>query len=143
MNFNHSFWTQVGGALSRSMSDSGLPSKCHQIARSGPYALRPDFHKSSKRCKKLPFKQKHCWSTQVDADLETTNVRRFLSPIPLHSCHQRCDDAAVCQNAPLACQHLCPAKLQTSCNVCCFCQSLCLSTPSDYCRGYLGNHKDG
>ena len=39
--------------------------------------------------------------------------------------------AVYVQRIPQASKHLCPAKLQTKCNVCCVCQSICLFFPTD------------
>ena len=35
------------------------------------------------------------------------------------------------QKVPQASEHLCPAKLQTRCDMCCACQSICPFIPSD------------
>ena len=35
------------------------------------------------------------------------------------------------QKGPQACEHLCRAKLQTSCDIHCACQSVCQFIPSD------------
>ena len=35
------------------------------------------------------------------------------------------------QKVPQASEHLCPAKLQTRCDICCACQSVCLFIPTD------------
>ena len=35
------------------------------------------------------------------------------------------------QKVPQASEHLCPAKLQTKCDICYACQSLCPFTPTD------------
>ena len=36
------------------------------------------------------------------------------------------------RKVPQASEHLCPAKLQTRCNICCACQSICPFIPTDY-----------
>ena len=36
------------------------------------------------------------------------------------------------QKVPQASEHLCPAMLQTRCDICCACQSICLFFPTDY-----------
>ena len=36
------------------------------------------------------------------------------------------------QKVPQASEHLCPAKLQTRCDTCCACQSICLFIPTYY-----------
>ena len=35
------------------------------------------------------------------------------------------------QKVPQASEHLCPAKLQTRCHICCACQSICPFIPTD------------
>ena len=35
------------------------------------------------------------------------------------------------QKVPQASEHLCPAKLQTRCDICCACESVCPSIPTD------------
>ena len=35
------------------------------------------------------------------------------------------------EKVPQASEHLCPAKLQTRCDICCGCQSICTFIPTD------------
>ena len=37
------------------------------------------------------------------------------------------------EKVPQASEHLCPAKLQTRCDICCACQSICPFIPTDSC----------
>ena len=60
------------------------------------------------------------------------HVSCFLSPALFPSGDQCCDAVACpCSEVPQTPEHLCPAKLQTRCDICCACQSFCLFIATD------------
>ena len=84
---------------------------------------------------RLPSKQCQYLSgwTQIVFELGGWNVGRFLF---LHSSFLQAINAVMLcpahvQKVPQTSQHLCPAKLQTTCDICCACQSTCLFIPTD------------
>ena len=106
-------------------------SRWHRSARKGPYALRPVSQQSPQGCPR-----------------NSTNIclveHRSLSTLEggmsaasfLHSSFLQAVNAVmfwlVCvEKVPQASEHLCPAKLQTRCDICCACQSICVFIPTD------------
>ena len=114
----------------RSFSFS-FSSRWHRSARKGPYALHPVSQQSPRGCPQ-----------------NSTNIclveHRSLSTLEggmsaasfLHSSFLQAVNAVmfwlVCvEKVPQASEHLCPAKLQTRCDICCACQSICPFIPTD------------
>ena len=67
--------------------------------------------------------------------IRATPCLSAVSPMLLHSSFLQAINALMLwpvyvQKVPQASEHLCPAKLQSRCDVCCACQSICPFTPT-------------
>ena len=106
-------------------------SRWHRSARKGPYALRPVSQQSPQGC------------PRNSANICLVEHRSFsafkggMSAAPfLHSSFLQAVNAVMlwlvrAEKVPQASEHLCPAKLQTRCDICCACQSICPFIPTD------------
>ena len=105
-------------------------SRWHPNAWKGPYALRPVSQQVSPR---LSSKQCQCL-----AELRSfpTSEGGMSAASFLHSSRLQAISAVMLlpvhvQKVPQASEHLCPVKLQTRCDICCACQSICTFIPTD------------
>ena len=108
-----------------------VSSRWHRSARKGPYALRPVSQQSPQGCPRnsanICLVEHRSFST-LEGGMSATSFLHssFLQAIsalmlwPVHV-----------QKVPQASEHLCPAKLQTRCEICCACQFICLFIPTD------------
>ena len=106
-------------------------SRWHCSARKGPYVLCPVSQQSPQGC------------PQNSANICLVEHRSFLAfeggmsaASFLHSSFLRAVSAVMlwlvrAEKVPQASEHLCPAKLQTRCDICCACQSICPFIPTD------------
>ena len=106
-------------------------SRWHCSARKGQYALRPVSHQSPQGCLRnsanICLVEHRSFST-LEGGMSATSF--------LHSSFLQAINAVmlwlVCvEEVPQASEHLCPAKLQTRCNICRVCQSICPFIPTD------------
>ena len=107
-----------------------LSSKWHRSARKGPNALHPVSQESSQGCSRnsasVCLVEHRSFLTSEYRMSAASSLHSFLRAInavmlrPVHF-----------QKFPQASEHLCPAKLQTRCDICCACQSICLFIPTD------------
>ena len=100
-------------------------SRWHRSARKGPYALRPVSQQSPQGCPRN--------STNiclVDHRSLSTLEGGMSAASFLHSSFLQAVNAVMLwlvrvEKVPQASEHLCPAKLQTRCDICCAFQSIC------------------
>ena len=106
-------------------------SRWHRSARKGPYVLRPVSQQSPqgypRNSANICLVEHRSFSTLeggmsaasflLSSFLQAVNA---VMPWPVHV-----------QKIPQDSEHLCPAKLQTRCDICCACQSICPSIPTD------------
>ena len=105
-------------------------SRWHPSAWKGPYALRPVSQQvsprlSSKQCQCL-FELRSFPTSEGGmsaASLLQSSRLQVICAVMLWPVHV--------QKVPQASEHLCPAKLQTRCDICCACQSSCTFIPTD------------
>ena len=106
-------------------------SRLHRSARKGPFAPRPVPQQSPQGCPRnntnICLVEHRSFSI-----LEGGMSAAFF----LHSSFlQATNDVMLwpvhVQKVPQASKHLCPAKLQTRCDICCACQSICPFMPTD------------
>ena len=106
-------------------------SRWHCIARKGPYALRPVSQQSLKGCPRNSTNiclVEHRSFSALEGGMSGASF--------LHSSFLQAINAVMLwlvrvQKVPQASEHLCPAKLQTRCDICCACQSICPFIPTD------------
>ena len=106
-------------------------SKWHHSTRKGPYALRPVSQQSPQGCLQnsanICLVEHRSFST-LESGMSTASF--------LHSSFLQAINAVMLwpvrvQKVPQDSEHLCPAKLQTGCDICCACQSICPFIPTD------------
>ena len=105
-------------------------SRCHYSAWKGPYALRPVSQQVSPR---LSSKQCQCL---FELRSFPTSEGGMSAASFLHSSRLQAVSAVMLwpvhvQKVPQASERLCPATLQTRCDICCACQSICTFIPTD------------
>ena len=103
---------------------------CSRQRRKGLYPLRPVSQQSPPR---LPSKQRQCLVEHRSFPTSEGGVSAatFVHFLFLQAITAVMLWPAYVQKVPQASEHLCPAKLQTSCNVYCACQSICPFSPAD------------
>ena len=106
-------------------------SRWHLSARKGPYALRPVSQQSTRGCPRnstnICLVEHRSFST-LEGGMSAASF--------LHSSFLQAVNAVMLwlvrvEKVPQASEHLCPSKLQTRCDICCACQSICLFIPTD------------
>ena len=106
-------------------------SRCHRSARKGPYALRPVSQQSPQGCPRnsanICLVEHRSFST-LEGGMSAASF--------LHSSFLQAVSAVMLwlvrvEKVPQASEPLCPAKLQTRCDICCACQSVCQFIPID------------
>ena len=113
------------------MSDKiqfSFSSKWH---RHGPYALRPVSQQSPQG-----FPRNSANICLVEHRSLSTLEDGMSAASFLHSSFLQAVNAVMlwlvrAEKVPQASEHLCPAKLQTRCDICCACQSVCPFIPTD------------
>ena len=111
-------------------------SRWHSSARKGSYALHSVSQQSPQSCPRnsasICLVEHRSFST-CDGGMSAASF--------LHSSFLQAINVVIlwpvrAQKVPQASEHLCPAKLQTRCGICCVCQSICqfISTDSDVPR---------
>ena len=115
-----SHWVLAVDSFSFSFSFS---SRWHRSARKGPYALRPVSQQSPQGCPRnsanICLVEHRSFST-LEGGMSAASF--------LHSSFLQAVNAVMLwlvrvEKVPQASEHLCPAKLQTRCDICCACQS--------------------
>ena len=106
-------------------------SRWHRSTRKVPYTLRPvcqqSFHSCPRNSANMCLVVHKSFST-LEGGMSAASFLHssFLQGIsavmrwPVHV-----------QKVPQASEHLCPAKLQTRCGICCTCQTICPFIPTD------------
>ena len=106
-------------------------SRWHRSARKVPYVLHPVSQQSPQGCPRnsvnICLVEHRSFST-FEGGMSAASF--------LHSSFLQAVNAVmlwlVCaEKVPQASEHLCPAKLQTRCGICCACQSICPFIPTD------------
>ena len=116
---------------SSSINSFSFSSRWHRSPRKGPYTLRPVYQQSPQGCPRNSANiclVEHRSFSALAGGMSTMPFSNspFLQAInavmlwPVHV-----------QKVPHASEHLCPAKLQTRCDICCVCQSICPFIPTD------------
>ena len=108
---------------------SSFSLRWHRSAWKGPISLRPVSQQSSQGCPRNSANicmVEHRSFLTLEGGMSATSF--------LHSSFLQAINAVmlwlVCvEKVPPASEHLCPAKLQTRCDICCACQSVCLLIP--------------
>ena len=104
-------------------------SRWHRSARKGPYALRPISQQSPEGCPRnsanICLVEHRSFST-LEGGMSAAS---FLHPSFLQAVNAVM--LVRVEKVPQASEHLCPAKLQTRCHICCACQSICPFNPTD------------
>ena len=124
----------TGPCPSRSGSERtsfSFSSKRHRSSRKGPYALRPVFQQSPQGCPRNSASIclfEHRWFSAFEGGMSAASF--------LHSSFLQAINAVMLwlvsvEKVPQASEHLCPAKLQTRCDICSACQSICPFIPTD------------
>ena len=106
-------------------------SRWHRSARKGPYALRPVSQQSPQGCPRNSTNiclVEHRSFSALEGGMSAASF--------LHSSFLQAVSAVMLwpvhiQKVPQASEHLCPAKLQTRCDICSACQSICPFIPTD------------
>ena len=106
-------------------------SRWHRSARKGPYALRPVSQQSPQGCPRNSANICLVEHRSFSAFEGGMSAASFL-----HSSFLQAVNAVMlwlvrAEKVPQASEHLCPAKLQTRCDICCACQSICPFIPTD------------
>ena len=106
-------------------------SRWHCSARKGPYALRPVSQQSPQGCPRNSANICLVEHRSFSAFEGGMSAASFL-----HSSFLQAVNAVMlwlvrAEKVPQASEHLCPAKLQTRCDICCACQSICPFIPTD------------
>ena len=123
-------WGELVTALVLSFSFS-FSSRWHRSARKGPYALRPVSQQSPQGCPRNSANiclVEHRSFSALEGGMSAASF--------LHSSFLQAVNAVMlwlvrAEKVPQASEHLCPAKLQTRCDICCACQSICPFIPTD------------
>ena len=105
-------------------------SRWHHSARKGPYALRPVSQQSPQGCPRNSANiclAEHRSLSTLEGGMSAASF--------LHSSFLQAVSAVMLwlvrvEKVPQASEHLCPAKLQTRCDICCACQSICPFIPA-------------
>ena len=124
----------TGPCPSRSGSERtslSFSSKRHRCARRGLYALRPVSQQSPQGCPRSSASIclfEHRWFSILKGGVSAASF--------LHSSFLQAINAVMLwlvrvEKVPQASEHLCPAKLQTRCDICCACQSVGPFIPTD------------
>ena len=121
----------VALALSPSSFSFSFSSRWHRSARKGPYALRPVSQQSPQGCPRNSANICLVEHSSFSAFEGGMSAASFL-----HSSFLQAVNAVMlwlvrAEKVPQASEHLCPAKLQTRCDICCACQSVCPFIPTD------------
>ena len=106
-------------------------SRWHRSAGKGPYTLRPVPQQSPQSCPRNSasiclVEHKSFSALEGGMSIASFLHSSFLQVInavmlwPVHA-----------EKVPQASEHLCPAKLQTRCDICCACQAICPFIPTD------------
>ena len=119
-------WDTVPLSFSFSFS-----SRWHLSARKGPYALRPVSQQSLQGCPRNSATVclvEHISFSTLEGGMSAASF--------LHSSFLQAINAVMLwpvhvQKVPQASEHLCPANLQTRCDTCSACQSICPFIPTD------------
>ena len=106
-------------------------SRWHRSARKGPYALRPVSEQSPQGCPRNSANiclVEHRSFSALEGGMSAASF--------LHSSFLQAVSAVMlwlvrAEKVPQASEHLCPAKLQTRCDICSACQSICPFIPTD------------
>ena len=106
-------------------------SRWHRSARKGPYTLRPVSRQSPQSCPRNSANiclVEHRSFSALEGGMSATSF--------LHCSFLQAVNAVMlwlvhAEKVPQASEHLCPAKLQTRCDICCACQSICPFIPTD------------
>ena len=106
-------------------------SRWHRSARKGPYALHPVSQQSPQGCPRnsanICLVEHRSFSTleggMSAASFLHSSFLQAISAVMLWLVHV--------EKVPQASEHLCPAKLQTRCDISCACQSICPFIPTD------------
>ena len=106
-------------------------SRWHCSAQKGPYALCPVCQQSPQGCP-----QNSANICLVEHRSFSTLESGMSAASFLHSSFLLVINAVILwpihvQTVPQASEHLCPAKLQARCDICCACQSICPFIPTD------------
>ena len=106
-----------------------LSSRWHRNARKGPYTLHPVSQQSpqSRNSSNICLVERRSFSTleggMSAASFLLSSFLQAVNAVMLWLVHV--------EKVPQASEHLCPAKLQTRCDICCACQSVCPFIPTD------------
>ena len=109
----------------------GYSPRWHRSARKGLYALRPVSQQSPQGCPgnsaNICLVEHRSFSTleggMSAASFLHSSFLQAINAVMLWPVHV--------QKVPQASEHFCPTKLQTRCDICCACQSICLFIPTD------------
>ena len=128
---NIMFQVSTGGMISASVSaQDGI------VALGKTYALCPISPRSPQDCPR-----NSAYICLVEHRSFSTLESRFSAASCLYSSFLQMINAVVLwpvhvQKVPQASEHLCPPKQQTTCDICCACQSICPFIPTD--SGVMG-----
>ena len=106
-------------------------SRWHCSARKGLYALRPVSQQSPQGCLRNSaniclVEHRSFWTLEGGMSAVSFLHSSFLQAVSAVMLWLLC-----VEKVPQASEHLCPAKLQTRCDICCACQSICPFIPTD------------
>ena len=117
--------------ISSKATSFSFSSRWHRSAQKGPYALRPVSQQSPQGCPRNSANICLVEHRSFSALEGGTSAASFL-----HSSFLQAFNAVMlwlvrAAKVPQASEHLCLAKLQTRCDICCACQSICPFIPTD------------
>ena len=106
-------------------------SRWHRSARKGPYSLLPVSQQSPQGCPRSSANiclVEHRSLPTLEGGMSAASFLHFsflqaINAVMLWPVHV--------QKVPQTSEFLCPAKLQTRCDICCACQSICPFIPTD------------
>ena len=125
------FYCHQKTANQRPKFQFSFSSRWHRSARKGLYALRPVSQQSPQSCPRnsanICLVEHRSFST-LEGGMSAASF--------LHSSSLQAISAVMLwlvrvEKVPQASEHLCPARLQTRCDTCYACQSICLFIPTD------------
>ena len=106
-------------------------SRWHRSARKGPYTLRPVSQQSPQGCPRNSANIRLIEHRSISTLEGGMSAASFLHTSFLQAINAVMVWPVHVQEVSQASEHLCPAKLQTRCDICCACQSICPFIPTD------------
>ena len=118
-------------ARSKIFSKLSFSSRWHRSARKCPYALRLVSQQSPQGCPRNSANIRLVEHRSLSILEGGMSAASFLYSSFLQAINAVMLWPVHVQIIPEASEHLCPAKLQTRCDICCACQSVCPFIPTD------------